>query len=210
MSRFKELTDEQLLEKAKIQFTAEWHGYARAGYSDRIYQEIESRGLSDDWNNITKQVIERANQIELYKLSFKKSEELAKSNFDPDSIPPQIIKKKLKDIGIVQLDDLQKTKVKQLKKLFTGEVFFLDVLGDSMTGRNINKGDTVVVNSKTEAKNGDIVVVRFSDTYYIKTFEEKDDKIYLRSENPDYEDIELSPGTDFEIAGVVKRVINSI
>ncbi len=66
-------------------------------------------------------------------------------------------------------------------------VFALRVHGDSMIGRDIYDGDTVVV-EKREARNGDVVVALTDEGITLKTLEIRKGKYRLRSENPKYKD----------------------
>ena len=68
----------------------------------------------------------------------------------------------------------------------TGEHYALCVDGDSMIEAGIYDGDTVIINKKTDVKNGDLVVVRLLKKY-LKRFRKKGDSIALEPANSKYE-----------------------
>ncbi len=80
-----------------------------------------------------------------------------------------------------------------------GEVFILDVKGDSMIEAGINNGDMIVVHRGIQADNGDIVVARVAgDSATVKRIFKEKDKIRLQPENSkmepicvNYEDVEI-------------------
>ena len=75
-----------------------------------------------------------------------------------------------------------------------GDYFALKVVGDSMTGMGIMDGDTVVIERRENATNGEVVVA-LVDEYEatLKRLYRRDGMIELRAENPDYDDRILQP-----------------
>ena len=71
------------------------------------------------------------------------------------------------------------------------EVFILKVSGDSMINAGIDDGDAVLVQSKKEFISGEIVYALRGDEGTIKRFmsDEKPPYVYLKPENPKYENI---------------------
>ena len=86
-----------------------------------------------------------------------------------------------------------------------GDFFLLNVTGNSMIDAGIYEGDLVVVNSKKEAKNGDIVVALVDNANTLKRFVKKEGKVYLKAENKDYKDIH--PENELVVQGVVTALI---
>lgn len=85
--------------------------------------------------------------------------------------------------------------------------FYVRVEGDSMEPR-IHSGELLVVDRMVETKDGDIVVARLGQELTVKRLHtEEDGSIWLMSENPSYEPIQITEGTDFEVWG---RVMYSI
>ena len=83
------------------------------------------------------------------------------------------------------------------------EVYFLRVKGDSMIGRAISDGDFVMVNPAAKAKENDIVAARIGEEATVKTLTQMNGKIVLTPANPAEREIEIQPGEDFGILGVV-------
>jgi repressor LexA len=83
------------------------------------------------------------------------------------------------------------------------EVYFLRVKGDSMIGRAISDGDFVMVNPEAKAKENDIVAARIGEEATVKTLSKMNGKVVLSPANPAEREIEIQPGDDFGILGVV-------
>ncbi|HEX6575520.1 MAG TPA: transcriptional repressor LexA [Gemmatimonadaceae bacterium] len=83
------------------------------------------------------------------------------------------------------------------------EVYFLKVKGDSMIGRAISDGDFVMVNPIAKAKENDIVAARIGEEATVKTLTQNNGKVVLSPANPAEREIEIKPGDDFGILGVV-------
>jgi repressor LexA len=94
------------------------------------------------------------------------------------------------------------------RSIFKGnDLFALRVKGNSMTGMGILHGDIVVVRKKTNAENGEVVVVIIDGDATLKRFIRSRTTILLRAENPDYADIVLSSVNSIQIAGKLVGVI---
>jgi repressor LexA len=83
------------------------------------------------------------------------------------------------------------------------EVYFLRVKGDSMIGRAISDGDFVMVNPAARPKENDIVAARIGEEATVKTLTKMNGRIVLTPANPSEREIEIQPGQDFGILGVV-------
>lgn len=83
------------------------------------------------------------------------------------------------------------------------EVYFLKVKGDSMIGRAITDGDFVMVNPAAKAKENDIIAARLGEEATVKTLTHQNGRTVLTPENPADRAIEIKPGDDFGILGVV-------
>jgi DNA polymerase V len=85
--------------------------------------------------------------------------------------------------------------------------FYVRVEGDSMEPR-IHSGELLVVDRMMETKDGDVVVARLGQEFTVKRLRiEEDGRIWLVSENPSYDPIQVTEGMDFEVWG---RVMYSI
>lgn len=83
--------------------------------------------------------------------------------------------------------------------------FLLKVTGESMIDAGILDGDIVVVDSKKTPRHGDIVVALVDNQNTVKRYMNEGGKVYLKAENPAYEDI--YPEHDLAIQGVVSGLI---
>lgn len=89
----------------------------------------------------------------------------------------------------------------------TGNLFMLEVHGDSMVDAAICDGDFVVVREQSNAVNGDIVAALLDDEATVKTFREEQGHIWLMPHNPAYSPID---GTHAQIMGKVVTVLRKI
>ena len=96
--------------------------------------------------------------------------------------------------------------------LLTGskDVYMARVTGDSMIDENIYTGDILIVDAKSEPKDGQIVVASLDGEMTVKKLRRKDGKIYLVSANQKYLPIEITGYCKFEIQGVVKHIIHEV
>lgn len=89
----------------------------------------------------------------------------------------------------------------------SGEYFALKVRGDSMIETGIFDGDYVIVSSKKEAANGEIIVAMLGDEVTVKTYEKKSNEVRLIPQNKNYEPISVDKNSEFSILGKVSGVI---
>ena len=87
--------------------------------------------------------------------------------------------------------------------------FFARVTGDSLNGIGVFDGDILIVQKGLFPRENDIVVVFYQGEFYVKRYKPKYkenslrlEKIKLKSENPNYSDMEINEDTDFELWGV--------
>jgi repressor LexA len=88
-----------------------------------------------------------------------------------------------------------------------GQLFLLQVKGDSMIDAAICDGDWVVVRQQPVANNGEIVAAMLDNEATVKTFQKKAGKIWLLPHNDDYDPID---GTDATILGRVTAVLRRV
>ena len=91
----------------------------------------------------------------------------------------------------------------------SGKIFALRVRGESMIGKGILEGDTVLVRSQQSANSGDLVVAMVDGEATVKTFRRNKDSIRFEPANPDFEPIVLGR-QDFRqtsILGVVTGLV---
>lgn len=89
------------------------------------------------------------------------------------------------------------------------EVFMLKVSGDSMINAGIEDGDAVLVQTKKEFVSGEIVYAQIGDDGTIKRFmsDDKPPYVYLKPENPKYENIVFTD--EVRLKGKIISVLKS-
>jgi repressor LexA len=85
-----------------------------------------------------------------------------------------------------------------------GELFLLEVSGESMIDAAICHGDYVVIRKEQTAENGDMVAALIDGEATVKTFQRKDGKVWLLPHNDAYDPID---GSDAVILGKVTAVL---
>lgn len=88
-----------------------------------------------------------------------------------------------------------------------GNLFMLEVHGDSMVDAAICDGDFVVVREQNTAQTGDIVAALLDDEATVKTFRQDHGHVWLMPHNPAYSPID---GTHASIMGIVVTVLRKI
>jgi len=88
-----------------------------------------------------------------------------------------------------------------------GTLFLLEVAGESMIDAAICDGDFVVVRQQATAENGEIVAAMIDGEATVKTFQRKNQKVWLLPHNPAFEPID---GTDAVILGKVVTVLRRV
>jgi len=88
-----------------------------------------------------------------------------------------------------------------------GQLYLLEVDGDSMIDAAICSGDYVVIRQQPTAENGEIVAAMIDGEATVKTFQRKDGRVWLLPHNPAYQPID---GTHATILGKVTAVLRSV
>ncbi len=81
------------------------------------------------------------------------------------------------------------------------------VRGDSMIGASIEEGDKVVVDRSVLPKHGDIVIAVVDGEYTIKRLHKYADRVELHPENPKYQPITFTDGSELQVWGSVVGVV---
>lgn len=107
------------------------------------------------------------------------------------------------------LADQQVEDVMTLPRQLTGEgeLFMLEVSGDSMVDAAICDGDWVVVRRQNSAQNGEIVAALLDDEATVKTFRQRDGHTWLLPQNSAYEPI---LGDEAIVMGKVVTVLRAL
>ena len=90
-------------------------------------------------------------------------------------------------------------------EVYDGEYFFMEVVGDCMTGDHIAEGGIVLVRKGSELRDGYIYVIRIEDEVLLRRVKRIKNSIALIPSNPAYDPMIVSGG-DVEIIG---RVVES-
>ena len=88
-----------------------------------------------------------------------------------------------------------------------GDLFMLEIKGDSMIDAAICDGDLIVVRSQKTAENGDIVAAMIDGEATCKVFRQRDGHTWLLPRNSAYEPI---PADDCEVLGKVVTVLRKL
>ncbi|MGH3361172.1 MAG: transcriptional repressor LexA [Nocardioides sp.] len=88
-----------------------------------------------------------------------------------------------------------------------GQLFLLEVSGDSMVDAAICDGDYVVIRQQPTAENGEIVAAMIDGEATVKTFQKKAGQVWLLPHNDAYDPIE---GTHATILGKVTAVLRRV
>ncbi|TYL51329.1 transcriptional repressor LexA [Nocardioides sp. BGMRC 2183] len=88
-----------------------------------------------------------------------------------------------------------------------GQLFLLEVSGESMIDAAICNGDYVVIRQQNTAENGEIVAAMIDGEATVKTFQRRDGKVWLLPHNDAFEPID---GTHATILGKVTAVLRRV
>lgn len=87
-------------------------------------------------------------------------------------------------------------------------LFALQVRGESMNGRGIYDADWIIADADVPPHEGDVVVALVDGQNTLKTLAKKNDRFYLKAENPDYPDI--TPMEHMTVQGTVKALLRQL
>ncbi len=88
--------------------------------------------------------------------------------------------------------------------------FFFRVAGDSMQGVGICDDDILIVDRSLKPKIRDIVIAVVEQDFLVKRYCKQGRFIVLMSENSHYAPIIIEEETDFQVWGVVTKVIHNV
>lgn len=88
--------------------------------------------------------------------------------------------------------------------------FYARVRGDSMSGEGITEGDILVIDKSVEPEHGDLAVCCLEGQFTLKRLRfVSPTRIMLMPSNRRYRPIEVEPGMDFKVWGVVLYTIKA-
>lgn len=88
--------------------------------------------------------------------------------------------------------------------------FFVRVAGHSMIKAGINSGDLLIVDRSLEAKSGSIVVAVLNGDFTVKRISKRGERVFLIPENSNFNPIEITDESNFQVWGVVTNVIRTV
>jgi repressor LexA len=99
----------------------------------------------------------------------------------------------------------------------TGQLFALEIRGDSMIDAGILEGDFVIVQKRDTARPGEIIVAGLGDEATVKYYRPRSahakrgaDHVELVAANPKYPPLVVTAESDFRILGVVRGVVRTV
>ena len=90
------------------------------------------------------------------------------------------------------------------------DTFIVTASGQSMINAGIYDGDLMVVNSRTRARDGDIVVAEINGEFTVKRLYHQKGMPILQPENPDFKPIKVKFNDELKILGVVTYCVHKV
>ncbi|MBI5324235.1 MAG: S24 family peptidase [Ignavibacteriae bacterium] len=110
---------------------------------------------------------------------------------------------------VMDLNDIEKVDI--LKSFGLNQnTIICKVTGQSMENARIFDGDTLVVDTKSSPRSGNIVVASVNSELFVKRLKRVNGTVWLLSENEEFKDLEITPDYDFRIIGVVKKAVRNV
>lgn len=88
--------------------------------------------------------------------------------------------------------------------------FFVRVSGDSMKGAGIFDGDLLIVDRSLPVADNKIVIGVVNGEFTVKRIRKTNEKLFLQPENPAFRPIEILPGMDFTVWGLVLYCVHKV
>jgi DNA polymerase V len=85
--------------------------------------------------------------------------------------------------------------------------FYARVKGTSMRDAGIDDGDLLVIDKSLPHRTGAIAVCFLNGEFTLKYIKQDRDRLWLMPANPDFEPIEVKPGDDLTVWGIVSWVV---
>ena len=81
--------------------------------------------------------------------------------------------------------------------------FFGRVRGESLSDAGINEGDILVIDKSLSPKNGDMAVCFVDGAFTVKFIKKEGNIVWLKSANPSFKPIKITPDNGFMVWGIV-------
>ncbi len=176
-----------------------------------IYNELESRNRLDVYKDAVNDAAAEAVSLEdamsgFRAVNFRNLGEIPKYELVELLLSPGKIKSGL------QRKDLETSESSNILKALglDDSTFICSVAGESMIEASIFDGDTLIVDGKSNAEDGDIVVAKINGEMFVKRYIKKTGKEMFVSENKDYLPVEIKEDIEVELLGVVRSVMHDL
>ena len=109
-------------------------------------------------------------------------------------------------------DDFKEIRISLDKELVKNRdaTFYARVSGESMVEAGLDNGDLLVIDRSLNPENGRIAVCYLDGEFTVKRIKKKGKKLFLKPENNNYKEIEISYDNELIIWGIVTYVIKSL
>ena len=163
---------------------------------DLLFESISNQLNGIECSDKVKSIKEVADtrDISLYKNAFDK----AISTYSPKAIVDNVNNKYPRQIEVIK-DSLKDSNYK-----------IAQVAGNSMVNKGIAEDDYVMYDQNVTIRNSDIIIAKYKEQIFIKSFYKVDGMITLKSNNPEFSDIVIENINEFEIFGKVIMLLKDI
>lgn len=109
-------------------------------------------------------------------------------------------------------DDFKEIRISLDKELVKNSesTFYARVSGDSMENGGLSDGDLIIIDKSINPENKKIAVCYVDGEFTVKRIVKKNEKLYLKPENNNYNEIEINEDNQLIIWGIVTYVIKRI
>ncbi len=89
-----------------------------------------------------------------------------------------------------------------------GDTFIIKIEGESAPHLGVYSGDILIIEQRTESRDGKLVVGTLNNKFTIKFLKVKDKQLFFAADLPGGKDSEVKPDTGFEMWGMVSYIIH--
>ena len=109
-------------------------------------------------------------------------------------------------------DDFKEIRISLDKELIKNHesTFYARVSGNSMEGAGLNDGDLIVIDRSLMPEKNKIAICFLDGEFTVKRIIKRGSKIFLKPENKNFNEIEISEENELIIWGIVTFVIKSL
>jgi len=109
-------------------------------------------------------------------------------------------------------DDFKEIRISLDRELVKNKeaTFYARVSGNSMEGAGLSDGDMIIIDRSLNPENNKVAICYLDGEFTVKRIIKRGDKVFLKPENKNYEEIELNENNELIIWGIVIYVIKRI